>query len=49
MREFGTKLHSMRRDLAHSPQAVKLDLSPFAGRISVELNAGTLVSADQRE
>jgi maltose alpha-D-glucosyltransferase / alpha-amylase len=29
-------------NVAHSPQAVELDLSAFAGRVPVELNAGTL-------
>src|SRR6516225_8242988 len=29
-------------NVAHSPQAVELDLSPFTGRVPVELNAGTL-------
>jgi maltose alpha-D-glucosyltransferase/alpha-amylase len=29
-------------NVARSPQAVELDLSPFAGRVPVELNAGTL-------
>jgi maltose alpha-D-glucosyltransferase/alpha-amylase len=29
-------------NVAHSPQAVELDLSSFAGRVPVELNAGTL-------
>jgi maltose alpha-D-glucosyltransferase / alpha-amylase len=29
-------------NVAHSPQAVELDLSQFAGRVPVELNAGTL-------
>jgi maltose alpha-D-glucosyltransferase / alpha-amylase len=28
-------------NVAHSPQAVELDLSQFAGRVPVELNAGT--------
>jgi maltose alpha-D-glucosyltransferase/alpha-amylase len=29
-------------NVAHSPQAVELDLSQFVGRVPVELNAGTL-------
>jgi maltose alpha-D-glucosyltransferase/alpha-amylase len=29
-------------NLAHSPQAVELDLSAFVGRVPVELNAGTV-------
>jgi maltose alpha-D-glucosyltransferase/alpha-amylase len=29
-------------NVAHSPQAVELDLSSFTGRVPVELNAGTL-------
>ncbi|HWX29947.1 MAG TPA: maltose alpha-D-glucosyltransferase, partial [Steroidobacteraceae bacterium] len=29
-------------NVAHSPQAVELDLSQFAGRVPVELNAGSL-------
>jgi maltose alpha-D-glucosyltransferase/alpha-amylase len=29
-------------NVAHSPQAVELDLSEFVGRVPVELNAGTL-------
>ena len=33
--------------VAHSPQAVELDLSEFAGRVPVELNGGAVVSADR--
>ena len=29
-------------NVAHSPQAVELDLSAFVGRVPVELNAGTV-------
>ncbi len=35
-------------NVAHSPQAVELDLSQFAGRVPVELNAGYAVPADRR-
>ena len=33
-----TATAALRRQLAHSPQAVELDLSHFVGRIPVELN-----------
>jgi hypothetical protein len=35
-------------NVARSPQAVELDLSPFAGRVPVELNAGTLFPPIER-
>ena len=42
LREYQDETILCVANLAHSPQAVELDLSPFAGRVPVELNAGTL-------
>jgi maltose alpha-D-glucosyltransferase / alpha-amylase len=42
LREYQDETILCVANLAHSPQAVELDLSPFTGRVPVELNAGTL-------
>jgi maltose alpha-D-glucosyltransferase / alpha-amylase len=42
LREYEDETLLCAANLAHSPQAVELDLSAFAGRVPVELNAGTL-------
>jgi maltose alpha-D-glucosyltransferase/alpha-amylase len=42
LREYAGETILCVANLAHSPQAVELDLSPFSGRVPVELNAGTL-------
>ncbi len=42
LRQFGDETLLCVANLAHSPQAVELDLSAFAGRVPVELNAGTV-------
>jgi maltose alpha-D-glucosyltransferase/alpha-amylase len=41
LRQYGDETLLCVANLAHSPQAVELDLSAFAGRVPVELNAGT--------
>jgi maltose alpha-D-glucosyltransferase / alpha-amylase len=41
LREYGGDTLLCVANLAHSPQAVELDLSQFAGRVPVELNAGS--------
>jgi maltose alpha-D-glucosyltransferase/alpha-amylase len=41
LREYQGDMLLCVANLAHSPQAVELDLSQFAGRVPVELNAGT--------
>jgi maltose alpha-D-glucosyltransferase / alpha-amylase len=41
LREFDDETLLCVANLAHSHQAVELDLSAFAGRVPVELNAGT--------
>ena len=41
LREFGGETLLCVANLAHSHQAVELDLSAFVGRVPVELNAGT--------
>jgi maltose alpha-D-glucosyltransferase / alpha-amylase len=42
LRQYGCDTILCVANVAHSPQAVELDLSQFAGRVPVELNAGTL-------
>jgi maltose alpha-D-glucosyltransferase/alpha-amylase len=42
LRESETDTLLCVANVAHSPQAVELDLSQFVGRVPVELNAGTL-------
>jgi maltose alpha-D-glucosyltransferase/alpha-amylase len=42
LREYRGDMLLCVANVAHSPQAVELDLSQFAGRVPVELNAGTL-------
>jgi len=42
LREYAGDTLLCVANVAHSPQAVELDLSQFAGRVPVELNAGTL-------
>ncbi len=42
MREYGGETLLCVANVAHSPQAVELDLSTFVGRVPVELNAGTV-------
>ncbi|HKN09594.1 MAG TPA: maltose alpha-D-glucosyltransferase [Pseudomonadota bacterium] len=42
LRQFGSDTILCVANVAHSPQAVELDLSQFAGCAPVELNAGTL-------
>jgi maltose alpha-D-glucosyltransferase/alpha-amylase len=42
LREFQDETLLCVANLAHSPQAVELDLSAFVGRVPVELNAGTV-------
>jgi maltose alpha-D-glucosyltransferase/alpha-amylase len=42
LREFGDETLLCVANVAHSMQAVELDLSTFAGRVPVELNAGTV-------
>ncbi len=42
LREYNGDTLLCVANVAHSPQAVELDLSQFAGRVPVELNAGTL-------
>jgi maltose alpha-D-glucosyltransferase / alpha-amylase len=42
LREYGADTLLCVANVAHSPQAVELDLSQFAGRVPVELNAGSL-------
>jgi maltose alpha-D-glucosyltransferase / alpha-amylase len=41
LREYGDETLLCVANVAHSPQAVELDLSQFSGRVPVELNAGT--------
>ena len=41
LREYEGETLLCVANVAHSPQAVELDLSAFAGRVPVELNAGT--------
>jgi maltose alpha-D-glucosyltransferase/alpha-amylase len=41
LREYAGETILCVANVAHSPQAVELDLSAFAGRVPVELNAGT--------
>ena len=41
LREYEDETLLCVANLAHSPQAVELDLSAFVGRVPVELNAGT--------
>jgi len=41
LREYQSNVLLCVANLAHSPQAVELDLSQLAGRVPVELNAGT--------
>ena len=48
LREYAGETILCVANVAHSPQAVELDLSQFAGRVPVELNAGIAVSADRR-
>ncbi len=42
LREYGGETLLCVANVAHSPQAVELDLSAFAGLVPVELNAGTV-------
>jgi len=42
LREYGGETLLCVANVAHSPQAVELDLSSFVGRVPVELNAGTV-------
>jgi maltose alpha-D-glucosyltransferase / alpha-amylase len=42
LREYRGDVLLCVANVAHSPQAVELDLSRFVGRVPVELNAGTL-------
>ena len=42
LREYQGDMLLCVANVAHSPQAVELDLSRFVGRVPVELNAGTL-------
>ncbi|MGB7035204.1 MAG: maltose alpha-D-glucosyltransferase [Xanthobacteraceae bacterium] len=42
LRQYGDETLLCVANVAHSPQAVELDLSAFAGRVPVELNAGTV-------
>jgi maltose alpha-D-glucosyltransferase/alpha-amylase len=42
LREYGDETLLCVANVAHSPQAVELDLSSFIGRVPVELNAGTV-------
>ncbi|MGB8628019.1 MAG: maltose alpha-D-glucosyltransferase [Xanthobacteraceae bacterium] len=42
LREYCGDILLCVANVAHSPQAVELDLSRFVGRVPVELNAGTL-------
>jgi maltose alpha-D-glucosyltransferase / alpha-amylase len=42
LRQYGDDIILCVANVAHSPQAVELDLSQFAGRVPIELNAGTL-------
>ena len=42
LRQYASDTILCVANVAHSPQAVELDLSQFAGRSPVELNAGTL-------
>ncbi len=42
LREYQDEMLLCVANLAHSPQAVELDLSAFVGRVPVELNAGTV-------
>jgi maltose alpha-D-glucosyltransferase/alpha-amylase len=42
LREYRGDILLCVANVAHSPQAVELDLSRFVGRVPVELNAGTL-------
>ena len=42
LREYEGDILLCVANVAHSPQAVELDLSQFVGRVPVELNAGTL-------
>ena len=42
LREYEGDILLCVANVAHSPQAVELDLSRFVGRVPVELNAGTL-------
>jgi maltose alpha-D-glucosyltransferase/alpha-amylase len=42
LRQYGDETLLCVGNVAHSPQAVELDLSAFTGRVPVELNAGTV-------
>jgi maltose alpha-D-glucosyltransferase / alpha-amylase len=42
LRQYGDETLLCVANVAHSPQAVELDLSAFIGRVPVELNAGTV-------
>ncbi|MFZ1924120.1 MAG: maltose alpha-D-glucosyltransferase [Xanthobacteraceae bacterium] len=42
LRQYGDETLLCVANVAHSPQAVELDLSAFVGRVPVELNAGTV-------
>jgi maltose alpha-D-glucosyltransferase / alpha-amylase len=42
LRQYEGDVQLCVANVAHSPQAVELDLSQFVGRVPVELNAGTL-------
>ena len=42
LRQYGDETLLCVANIAHSPQAVELDLSAFVGRVPVELNAGTV-------
>ena len=42
LRQYQSDVLLCVANVAHSPQAVELDLSQFVGRVPVELNAGTL-------
>jgi maltose alpha-D-glucosyltransferase/alpha-amylase len=42
LREYADETILCVANVAHSPQAVELDLSAFLGRVPVELNAGTV-------
>ena len=42
LRQYGDDALLCVANVSHSPQAVELDLSQFAGRVPVELNAGSL-------
>jgi maltose alpha-D-glucosyltransferase / alpha-amylase len=42
LRQYGDETLLCVANIAHSPQAVELDLSAFVGRVPVELNSGTV-------